>query len=241
MEPGICPRYKAILFFQRLQGVAMNKHVRMGLVVVLGVSLAGCANTKPKQVLCTVLGATAGTAIGVAAAGEAENGALAGGAIIGGVAGYFLCREGEQPAPTPAPAPAPAPAPVAKPAPPPPPPAPAVGSKIISLEGTNFEFDKAVITPAGQQKLDAAAATMAANPTVEVSVEGHTDAVGSDVYNQGLSERRANAAVAYLVAKGVDASRMRAVGYGESKPAASNDTAEGRASNRRVDLVVTKN
>ena len=219
----------------------MNRHVRMGIVVVMGVALAGCANTKPKQVLCTVLGATAGTAIGVAAAGEAENGALAGGAIIGGVAGYFLCREGEQPAPAAAPAPAPAPAPVAKPTPPPAPPAPAVGSKIISLEGTNFEFDKAVITPAGQQKLDAAAATLAANPTVEVSVEGHTDSVGSDVYNQGLSERRAKAAVAYLVAKGVAPARMKAVGYGESKPAASNDTAAGRASNRRVDLVVTKN
>ena len=103
------------------------------------------------------------------------------------------------------------------------------------------DLDKAVITPAGQQKLDAAAATLAANPTVEVSVEGHTDAVGSDAYNQGLSERRAKAAVAYLAGKGVAPARMKAVGYGESKPAASNDTAAGRASNRRVDLVVTKN
>ena len=219
----------------------MIKQLRIGLVVVMGVALAGCANTRPKQVLCTVVGATAGTAIGVAAAGEAENGALAGGAILGGVAGYFLCRNDEQPAPTPAPVPAPAPAPVVKPAPPPPPPAPAVGSKIISLEGTNFEFDKAAITPAGKAKLDAAAATLAANPTVEVSAEGHTDGVGSAAYNQGLSERRANAVVAYLTAKGVAANRMKAVGYGKSKPVASNDTAEGRAQNRRVDLVVTKN
>ena len=221
----------------------MNKQLKTGCVVLLGVALAGCANTKPKDVLCTVVGATAGTGIAVAAAGQTDNGALAGGAILGAAAGYFLCHDRDQPAPAaPAPAPAaPAPAAVTPPPPPPPPAAPAVGSKIISLEGTNFEFDKAVITPAGKQKLDAAAATLAANPTVEVSVEGHTDGVGAAAYNQSLSERRANAAVAYLVGKGVASGRMKAVGYGKTKPIASNDTADGRARNRRVDLVVTKN
>jgi len=82
---------------------------------------------------------------------------------------------------------------------------------------------------------------MAEHATITVAVEGHTDSVGSDAYNQKLSERRAQAAVDYLVSQGVDASRLQPTGYGESKPMASNDTADGRAQNRRVDLVVTDN
>jgi OOP family OmpA-OmpF porin len=111
----------------------------------------------------------------------------------------------------------------------------------VSLEGAHFDFNKATLKPEGMAKLDEAATVMTENADLTVSVEGHTDSVGSDAYNQKLSERRAQAAVDYLVSKGVDASRLQAVGYGESKPATSNDTAEGRAQNRRVDLVVTGN
>jgi outer membrane protein OmpA-like peptidoglycan-associated protein len=71
-----------------------------------------------------------------------------------------------------------------------------------------------------------------------VEVGGHTDSVGSEAYNQGLSERRADAVRDYLMSKGVKASRLTARGYGESRPVASNDTEEGRAENRRVELVV---
>jgi OOP family OmpA-OmpF porin len=67
-------------------------------------------------------------------------------------------------------------------------------------------------------------------------VGGHTDSVGTDAYNQGLSERRAMAVKDYLVGKGVDGSRLSSMGYGESSPVASNDTADGRALNRRVEL-----
>ena len=67
-------------------------------------------------------------------------------------------------------------------------------------------------------------------------VDGYTDSVGTDKYNQGLSERRANAVMSHLVDRGVSASRLTATGYGESNPVASNDTAEGRALNRRVEL-----
>jgi OOP family OmpA-OmpF porin len=71
-----------------------------------------------------------------------------------------------------------------------------------------------------------------------VAIEGHTDWIGTDAYNQGLSERRANAVMNYLVDHGVAASRLSTTGYGESRPIASNQTREGRALNRRVELLV---
>lgn len=124
-------------------------------------------------------------------------------------------------------------------APPPPPPTPPeVGSSIASLDNTHFDFDKASLRPAAIDKLDHAVQVMNDNPTTRVSVEGHTDSVGSDVYNQGLSERRARSVFDYLTSKGIDSSRLTTVGYGEDRPIASNDTEEGRAENRRVDLVV---
>ena len=81
---------------------------------------------------------------------------------------------------------------------------------------------------------------MNANPKLKANIEAHTDSVGSDKYNQKLSERRANSAVNALKELNVDPSRIKAVGYGETKPAASNATAEGRAENRRVEAVMSK-
>ena len=222
----------------------MDNRIKTGLALALCVSLAGCANKeiKPGEVLCPIVGAVTGAGVAAAAAGSDEPEAYVAGAALGAGLGYLFCHEKKVP-PPPAPTPAPAPAP-APPPPPPPPPAPAepeVGSKIISLEGANFGFNKATLKPEGMAKLDQAAAVMAEHADLAVGVEGHTDSVGSDAYNQKLSERRAQAAVDYLVSKGVDASRLQPTGYGESKPVASNDTAEGRAQNRRVDLVVTGN
>ena len=221
----------------------MDNRIKTGLALALCVSLAGCANKdiKPGEVLCPIVGAVTGAGVAAAAAGSDEPEAYVAGAALGAGLGYLFCHEKKvppPPAPTPAPAPAPAPPP---PPPPPPPPEPEVGSKIISLEGANFDFNKATLKPEGMAKLDQAAAVMAEHTDLTVGVEGHTDSVGSDAYNQKLSERRAQAAVDYLVSKGVDASRLQPTGYGESKPVASNDTAEGRAQNRRVDLVVTGN
>jgi len=75
------------------------------------------------------------------------------------------------------------------------------------------------------------------NPSLHVVVEGHTDSVGSDSYNHKLSERRAKAVRDYLVREGIDASRITTRGYGKSRPVASNDTAEGRAENRRAEII----
>jgi OOP family OmpA-OmpF porin len=220
----------------------MENRIKTGLALALCVSLAGCANSeiKPGDVLCPIVGAVTGAGVAAAAAGSDEPGAYVAGAALGAGIGYMFCHEKKAP-PPPAPAPAaPAPAP-APPPPPPPPPAPEVGTKIMSLEGTNFDFNSAALTPDGMGKLDNAAKVMTENPTLVVGVEGHTDSVGSDAYNQGLSERRAQSAVSYLVSKGIDATRLQPTGYGESKAVATNDTAEGRAQNRRVDLVVVSN
>ncbi len=222
----------------------MNRHIKSGLLLCLGLAMAGCGGQKikPGDVLCPLVGAAAGAGVVAAGADTDETGALAGGAVLGAAVGYLICHENEKPV-APRPVPAPPPAPVAKVTPPPPPAPvlPAVGTKMISLEGTNFAFNKADITAEGKAKLDAAATTLGAEPTVKLSVEGHTDAVGSAPYNQALSERRAKSVVAYLVSKGVDGARLTPVGYGKTKPVATNDTAEGRAQNRRVDLVVSAN
>jgi OOP family OmpA-OmpF porin len=127
-------------------------------------------------------------------------------------------------------------------APPPPPPPPVAPAPVqdncgrIVLRGVNFAFDSAEIDPSSSVVLDAAADQLKECPNVAVRVEGHTDSVGSDSYNQGLSERRAEGVDSHLVGRGVSASRLTAVGFGESQPVASNDTDEGRALNRRVEL-----
>ena len=109
---------------------------------------------------------------------------------------------------------------------------------VIELGGVHFDFDKATLKPEAKSVLDQAAALLQKHERVVVEVAGHTDSVGSDEYNMGLSDRRANSVKDYLTAKGVKASRLSAHGYGESRPVASNDTDEGRAENRRVELIV---
>jgi len=111
-------------------------------------------------------------------------------------------------------------------------------SRRIVLRGINFAFDSARIEPEFEPVLDVAVEELSANPGVHVEVSGHTDATGPDAYNQGLSERRANSVVKYLVDKGISPSRLSAAGYGESSPVADNATRDGRAQNRRVELNV---
>ena len=135
------------------------------------------------------------------------------------------------PAPAPVAAPEPAPlAPVAEPAP----------VMTLVLEGVNFDFDKAVIRPGDYARLDQNVDALKKWGDVEVEVAGHTCNIGTDAYNLGLSQRRAEAVRNYLIGKGVSADRLTAKGYGESQPAVSNATREGRAQNRRVELVRQK-
>lgn len=101
-----------------------------------------------------------------------------------------------------------------------------------------FDFDKATLKPAGKARLDELAANIHNVELRSILIVGHTDSIGTDAYNQGLSERRAATVRRYLVDKGVPGSIIETRGMGESQPIASNKTREGRAKNRRVEVTV---
>jgi len=124
------------------------------------------------------------------------------------------------------------------PSPPPPPPAPAavtVGNCTLDIkESVHFKTDRAEIEARSFELLDNIAAVLASHDQLKIEVEGHTDSQGDDGYNKKLSQRRAEAVVAYLVKQGIDKARLTGRGFGEEKPIADNNTEEGRAQNRRV-------
>lgn len=149
------------------------------------------------------------------------------------------------PAPTPAPVPAPAPAdsdddgvPDAQDACPGTPRGAKIDERGCWVLGQDylFDFDKANIKSQYYPILNDVIKVIMDNPTLRVLLEGHTDSVGTEAYNQKLSERRAKAVQQYLIKGGVDAARLSIVGYGESRPIAPNNTKDGRAKNRRVEL-----
>lgn len=116
------------------------------------------------------------------------------------------------------------------------------GIKVILHENTvNFAFDSANLTQQAQDNLNKLVPVFKQNPETNVTVYGYTDSVGKPSYNLGLSERRANSVISYLVANGLDRSRFKASGMGEADPVASNDTDAGRAQNRRVEFAITAN
>jgi OOP family OmpA-OmpF porin len=140
-----------------------------------------------------------------------------------------------------APPPPPAPAPVATPEPAPKavPVAPVPTSEKVSYSADAFfDFDKAVLKPAGKASLDDLVSKLKDINLEVIIAVGHTDSVGTDAYNQKLSVRRAEAVKAYLQSKGVEANRVYTEGKGEKQPVADNKSAAGRAKNRRVEIEV---
>jgi OOP family OmpA-OmpF porin len=216
---------------RRLEAVAL------GLTVTMLV--AGCAARDRKWGSCAVAGGIIGGAVGGITGGVVANnadddptdakrgaaigGGIGGGALIGALLGHAICDPMKE---------APPPPPVAAPPPPPPPAKP-----MVTLKGPHFDFDKATLKPEGKRLVDQAVDTLKANPTMRVSVEGHTDAIGSEAYNLKLSERRADAVRDYMVSEGIDPSRISTEGFGKTRPVADNSTAEGRAENRRVEIL----
>lgn len=106
----------------------------------------------------------------------------------------------------------------------------------VAIE-VNFAVDEATILPDSEPQIDQVLELLRADPALRISIDGHTDDTGDAAHNQRLSEARAQAVVASLVAQGIDASRLEAKGYGPAQPIADNTSAEGRARNRRVELV----
>lgn len=223
----------------------------IALVAAAGL-LASCAST-PDPKVCAAVGAGLGGGGGAWAGREtpghdgeeiAGYGAL--GILVGGATGYAVCRLAQaDPEPEPEPTPEPAPAPPPEPEPerraaPPPEPEPDPCDQVIRLRGVNFDFDKSAVRPDAKPILDQAVTLLSDFMddcgTRHVVIEGHTDAIGTDAYNQALSERRARSVRDYLVENGIPAGRLEMVGHGESRPVAPNDDPEGRAMNRRVEL-----
>ncbi len=195
-------------------------------VTVIGTVGTACANSQQRG---TLIGAGAGAAAG-ALAGDGNVWAILAGAAIGGTAGNLIgrhmdeqARELEQAVPT--------------------------ASVDRVDEGINVTFDSSLmfelgsaeINPAYESDLAAAAAVFADYEDTNILVEGHTDNTGSDAINEPLSERRAKAVTAFLVAQGISPARLSEKWYGSTQPRFPNDTPENQAKNRRVELAIYAN
>ena len=215
------------------------KSRKMGLLIAIAasVSLAGCAAMedfatnpdKAKTRSGAGYGAAAGAVVGLLTAGNnpfksAMIGAAAG-ALVGGAAGSYMDKQEaklrQQMAGT--------------------------GVEVvrkgdnITLDmpgGVTFAFDSSDLNAQFYPVLDKVAATLTEYDKTVIEVAGHTDSVGSDAYNQQLSEKRASSVAAYLSSHGVKQTRIVTVGAGEAHPVATNDTEDGRAQNRRVEITI---
>ena len=200
-----------------------------GVLFIAGsVVLSGCAGMSQKQ-RGAVIGATAGAAVGGVIGnqtGSTARGAIIG-AVVGGAAGAIIghqmdqqAKELQQNIPG---------ATIQR---------VGEGIAVTFASGILFPFNSTEILPDGRANLQTLASSLEKYPNSDILIVGHTDSVGTDAYNLDLSQRRAQAASAYLQQLGVPASRLHAVGKGESEPIQSNDTDAGRAQNRRVEIAI---
>ena len=203
-------------------------------LILVGSVLTGCAGVKKTDwPACAAIGGATGAAVGAI---ESSSYAGWGGLVAGATAGAYCYVHGQgeeqvaavEPV-TPAPAPTPAPEPLPR-------------QETIVVRDLHFAFDSAEISPADRAQLDAVASRLRNEAsTTRLTINGHTDSKGTEKYNQRLSERRAAAVRNYLVQSGVPAASIVSVqGLGESQPVATNETAEGRATNRRVEILVER-
>ena len=229
-------------------------------VLLLGSLLTGCAThsdgTAPLNQrtwpICSVIGGLVGGGLGAVESG----GWAAGGAALGILTGGLICyaQDGDEdgdgvfdrrdrcpdtPANTPVdhrgcPLPQyPASVKLAEPA----------QSEVITLSDAGdvlFAFNQSELTPTAKSQLDSIMGKLEDADVVSIKVVGFTDSVGSDTYNQALSQRRASSVAEYLLSQGVAPNKLTSEGKGESQPVADNETDEGRAKNRRVELHINR-
>lgn len=200
----------------------------LAFVAIGSTGLTGCASMNRTE-KGTVIGASTGAAVGAVVgrrAGSTATGAILG-AVVGGAAGAVIGRQMDRQA--------------------------AElerdlenaeverigeGIKVTFPSGILFDFNSSTLRSTARANLQDLARTLQQNQGSEVLIVGHTDAVGSDEYNQRLSEQRAQSAASYLRSLGISSSRVRTMGMGEREPIASNDTEAGRQENRRVEVAI---
>ncbi len=205
-----------------------QRFVVFAVAGTLMMGLTACENMNRTQKgagIGGLTGAGLGAIIG-SRSGHAGRGALIGGAagaLVGGVVGNYMDRQADE------------------------------LQKVAETERTGdgivvtmhdkilFDVDSANVKPEAGASLQKIADILKKYPKTNITVAGYTDSTGGEAYNQALSERRANSVKFMLVSYGVDGARVTSGGFGKSSPVASNDTAEGRAQNRRVELHIVPN
>ena len=217
--------------FQSHRSTSTSTTARVLFATLLAVNVSACAsmNNKAKG---GVIGAAAGGAVGGVVGnqtGSTTRGVIIGAAVggtVGAIIGHQMdqqAKELKQAIPG---------ATVAR-----------VGEGIaVTFEsGLLYDFDSDVVRTDAAKNLSNLAASLGKYPNTDLLIVGHTDDKGTDDYNQALSERRASAASRYLAGAGVEASRLRSLGRGESEPLGSNATEAGRQTNRRVEIAIVAN
>jgi outer membrane protein OmpA-like peptidoglycan-associated protein len=209
----------------------MHAHLSRGVVAfsLTAVTLSGCSTLNTNKERGAVIGAAAGAVAGGAIGkhqGSTAKGAIIGatvGGVIGGVIGHQMdqqAKELEQNIPG------------------------AIvervgeGIQVTFQSGLLFDFDSDRVKSDAAQNLKNLAASLDKYPNSSLLIVGHTDAVGSDDYNQTLSERRARSTAMYLSSQGVSVARLQTVGRGETEPVASNESESGMQKNRRVEVAI---
>jgi outer membrane protein OmpA-like peptidoglycan-associated protein len=204
--------------------------IHRSIAVLAGASLAlgGCASLNNKEkagIIGATGGAIAGGAIGKSNGSTAKGAIL--GAVVGGAAGMIIGHQMDKQA---AELKQNIPGAIVERV--------GEGIQVTFASGLLFDFDSDIVRSEARTNLRNLAASLDKYPGSELLIVGHTDSVGTDAYNLALSQRRAEAAAAYLAAQGVDRARLSSRGLGEGEPVAPNDSDAGRSRNRRVEVAI---
>ncbi|RJP68708.1 MAG: OmpA family protein [Candidatus Abyssobacteria bacterium SURF_17] len=197
------------------------------IIVVTVLLLVSCADTPKWQTGAAAgggIGAVTGAVIGHQSGREIEGALIGGavGAVAGGLIGAQLDKQQAELSQV---------AEVQRPS--------EEELVVIMHDQVLFDVNEYTLKPGSEDNLAKVADVIIKYPDFNILVEGHTDSTGSDTYNQWLSEKRAESVASFLVSRGIDGMRVQTIGYGETRPVATNDTPEGRQQNRRVEIHIT--